>query len=77
MKHMLLLFFPFLSSISLHAQSEMNLDECIQMALERNPSIRNCVIGIKEAQTEYMASIGAFFPASQPTPKSESTSDAR
>ena len=62
MKHMLLLFFPFLSSISLHAQSEMNLDECIQMALERNPSIRNCVIGIKEAQTEYMASIGAFLP---------------
>ena len=54
---LLLLHFSFLS-----AQSQMTLDECIQLALKQHPSVRNSAIGIKEAQMESVASIGSFLP---------------
>lgn len=57
------LFFLFiLGSPLLFAQSAMSLDDCILLAFKQNISVRNSVIDIKEAQADYMASIGAFLP---------------
>ncbi len=44
------------------AQPALSLDECIRLAWEQHPSIQSGVIGIKEAQTEYVAAIGNFLP---------------
>lgn len=56
--YLLLLLF----SQVIHAQPKMSLDECIRLAWEQSPSIRNCDINVKEARTDYVASIGAFLP---------------
>lgn len=59
MKYFWLLFlFPSM----MYAQPEMSLDECIWLAWKQNPSVRNSTIDIKEARTDYVASIGAFLP---------------
>lgn len=62
MKNKLLLYLLLLCSSFLSAQSQMTLDECIQLALSRHPSVRNSAIGIKEAKADYVAAIGSFLP---------------
>lgn len=62
MKNILSLLLLFLHFPLLSAQSQMTLDECIQMALKRHPSVHNSAIGIKEAKADYAASIGSFLP---------------
>ena len=52
----------FLLPHFVQAQSGMTLDECIRLAWEQNPSVRNSVIDIKEARADYMAAVGAFLP---------------
>lgn len=61
MKSFLLLLF-FSLPVLLFGQSEMSLNECIRLAWKQNPAIRNGAIGIKEAKTDYVASVGAFLP---------------
>lgn len=61
MKRFLLLLFLSVP-VLLFGQSEMSLNECIRLAWKQNPAIRNGAIGIKEAKTDYVASVGAFLP---------------
>lgn len=61
MKRFLLLLFFSVPAL-LFGQSEMSLNECIRLAWKQNPAIRNGAIGIKEAKTDYVASVGAFLP---------------
>lgn len=62
MKNKLLLYLLLSCSSFLSAQPQMTLDECIQLALSRHPSVRNSAIGIKEAKADYVAAIGSFLP---------------
>lgn len=55
---LLALFFP----LSLLAQGEMTLDECIRLAWERNPDLKNSHLRVSEAGVNYLASIGNFLP---------------
>ena len=55
-------FLLFLSPAIAYAQPAMSLDECIRLAWKQNLSIRNSVIGIKEARADYAAAIGTFLP---------------
>ena len=40
----------------------MSVEECIRVAWKQNPSMRNMLIGVKEAKVDYIASIGQFLP---------------
>lgn len=62
MKHILFLIICFFGTATLSAQTEMSLEECIRLAWKQNPSLRNRVIGRKEAKVDYVASIGHFLP---------------
>ncbi|MDE6986875.1 MAG: TolC family protein, partial [Bacteroides acidifaciens] len=55
-------FLLFLLPAIAYAQPVMSLDECIRLAWKQNSSIRNSAIGMKEARTDYVASIGTFLP---------------
>lgn len=61
MRNILFLLWIILPA-GLYAQAEMTLDECIRLAWKQNPDVRNSAIGIKEARTDYTASIGNFLP---------------
>lgn len=61
MRNILLLSLS-LFSIQLYSQSVMSVEECIRVAWKQNPSMRNSVIGVKEAKVDYVASIGKFLP---------------
>lgn len=61
MKNLLFLFL-LITSLSVSAQNERTLDECIRMAWKQNPGLRNYAIGIREARTDYVAAIGRFLP---------------
>ncbi len=57
-----LLFTFFLIPVMVYTQQPISLDECIYLAWKQNPSFRNSTIGVKEAQMDYVASIGNFLP---------------
>lgn len=62
MKRILITILLIVGISTLYSQTEMNLEECIQLAWKQNPSLRNRVIDIKEAKVDYVASIGSFLP---------------
>lgn len=62
MKHISFFVVLLLGSLPLFAQTELSLEECIRLAWKQNPSLRNRVIDIKEANADYRASIGSFLP---------------
>lgn len=59
-KRLFLICFLF-STISLQAQVELTLDDCIRLGWKQNPEIKNSALRIKGARADYVASIGAFF----------------
>ena len=60
-KRLFLICFLF-STISLQAQVELTLDDCIRLGWKQNPEIKNSALRIKGARADYVASIGAFLP---------------
>lgn len=51
-----------LSGMSLSAEGQSTLDDCIHYAWQHNPGFKNTHIEIKEARTDYVAAIGKFLP---------------
>lgn len=60
-KRLFLICFLF-STLSLQAQVELTLDDCIRLGWKQNPEIKNSALRIKGARADYVASIGAFLP---------------
>lgn len=61
MKNVILFSLLIYSSVLL-AQQPHSLGECIRRAWAQNPGYRNAAIRVKEAQADYVASVGAFLP---------------
>lgn len=66
MRYKLISFYLLLLPIWLQAQEQtlkrLALDECIRLAWQQNPGIKNSQIGIREARVDYVASVGSFLP---------------
>lgn len=54
-----LLFFSLDSS----AQNALSLDECIRLAWEQNPILRNSALNVKENKVNYISSMANFLPS--------------
>lgn len=48
--------------VTLDAQTSMKLNDCIRLAWEQYPGLKNGAIHIQEAHADYVASIGDFLP---------------